>query len=72
MKKKTTKTKLTKNCLIIMMATIIVILGAIGAIISTRLKDILICIGISGLGIIIFDFARLFLYLEIDKRDKLD
>lgn len=72
MKKNTTETKKTKACLIMIIAAIIIILGAIGALVSTNLKILMICLVICALGIIIFDFARLFLYLQIDERDRLD
>ena len=74
MKKKKTKTSETKQtiiCLVLLMATIIVIVGAIGAIVSHNLKELLICLGICGLGLIIYDFAKLFLYLKIHP-DRLD
>ena len=72
MKRKTTKTRQNVICFIIMIATIIIIISGIGAILSTELKIIMIYLGICGLGIIIYDFAKLFLYWEIDKRDRLD
>ena len=74
MKKKTkiSETKQTLNYLIIIMAAIIIILGAIGIIAADEIKEFLICIVISGLGTIIYDFAQLFLYWKVDKRDRLD
>lgn len=68
MKKKTPKKTKTKHCFMIMLGIILIIVGAIGTILTDGFKEFLIFSVISIVGIIIFEFTQ----LEINKRDRLD
>lgn len=72
MTKKTTKNTVKRDCMIVIVALIVIMIGAIKSISALELKSFLIFYAITIIGLIVFNNAKESLKVQFGKRDRLD